>query len=74
MAGDYIAVEIGGNGDVIGLFKVWRIYTPYKEYAIITPREAYIQLIEREPTFPTTPGTPVSINRVYLAYVTKAPA
>jgi hypothetical protein len=74
VVGDYIAVEIGGNGDVIGLFKAWRTYTPDKEYAVISPEEAYQKLIENESMFPVSKDVQVSINRVYPGYATRTPS
>ena len=39
-----IDVEVGGGGDVISVYKVWREYVPYKEFSIITPEEAFEKL------------------------------
>lgn len=74
VAGDYIKVSIGGNGDVIGLFKVWRTYTPDKEYAVISPEEAYQKLIQNGSVFPVSKEDQVSINRVYPGYATRTPS
>lgn len=74
VAGDRIVVSIGGNGDVIGLFKVWRTYSPDKEYAIISPEEAYQKLIEDSSKFPVSKDVPVSITRVYPGYATLTPS
>ncbi len=74
VAGDYIKVSIGGNGDVIGLFKVWRSYSPSKEYSISTPEEAYQKLIEDISIFPVSKGAQISINRIYTGYATRTPS
>jgi len=74
VAGDYIMVSIGGNGDVIGLFKVWRSYSPGKEYSIITPEEAYQKLIEDGSIFPVSKDAHISINRIYPGYATRTPS
>lgn len=66
--GSKLEVEIGGDGDVINLFKIWRECTPYKELSIITPNEAYEKL-KKKGVYTSIKGeTTANINKVYLAY------
>ena len=37
----HISVDIGADGEIVGLFTNWRNYTPYKEYPLINPENAY---------------------------------
>jgi hypothetical protein len=46
VVGDSIRVEVCGNGDIIELDKDWPPYAPYKEYSIISSREAYDHFLE----------------------------
>ena len=45
VVGDSIRVEVCGNGDIIDLDKDWPPYAPYREYSIISPEEAYENLL-----------------------------
>lgn len=42
--GSELTVEVGGGGDILNVYKLWRDYTPEKEIAIITPEEALNKL------------------------------
>ncbi len=43
-AGSKLDVEIGGYGDIISVYKVWRDYRPYKEFSIMTSEQALEKL------------------------------
>jgi len=38
--GNWMYVTIGGNGDILRIFKRWREAEPYKEFEILSPKEA----------------------------------
>lgn len=71
-AGSKLDVEVGGNGDIINVYKVWRDYRPYKEYPIITPEQALEKLKEIGIFTGIKSVDKVVINKVYLAYYTKS--
>ncbi len=70
-AGSKLDVEIGGNGDVINVYKVWRNYRPYKEYSIITPEQA-LEKLKEIGVFTGIKSVDKVINRIYLGYYTKS--
>jgi hypothetical protein len=74
VAGTQLAVEIGGNGDIIRYFANWRHYTPYKEFPIKSSEAAFDELKKNGIASGVENGETVSITRVYLAYATKAAA
>jgi hypothetical protein len=43
-----IRVDVCGNGDVIDLAKKWPLYEPYKEYPIISSKEAYEHFLQTD--------------------------
>jgi hypothetical protein len=73
--GTQMYVGIGGNGDVIEYYANWRNYTPLKEYPLISPEEAFIQLKKQgvQISISDLPKQ-VLIENVYLAYDTSAAA
>ncbi|AEA47773.1 hypothetical protein [Archaeoglobus veneficus] len=71
-AGSKLDVEVGGNGDVINVYKVWRNYRPYKEYSIITPEQALEKLKEIGIFTGIKSVDKAVINKVYLGYYTKS--
>ncbi|MCK9278603.1 MAG: hypothetical protein M0P22_10995 [Methanoculleus sp.] len=42
--GNWMYVTIGGDGDILRVFKRWRDAEPYKEFAILSPEEAIEEL------------------------------
>lgn len=44
VVGSELTVEVGGGGDILNVYKLWRDYTSEKEIAIITPEEALNEL------------------------------
>lgn len=44
VVGSKLTVEIGGGGDILNVYKLWRDYTPEKEIAVITPQDAFEEL------------------------------
>ncbi|HJH27718.1 MAG TPA: hypothetical protein C5S37_13375 [Methanophagales archaeon] len=71
-AGSKIDVEVGGGGDVISVYKVWREYVPYKEFSIITPDEAFEKLKKVGIFTGIKDVETASIDKVYLGYYTKS--
>jgi len=71
-AGSKIDVEVGGGGDVISVYKVWREYVPYKEFSIITPEEAFEKLKKVGIFTGIKDVETASIDKVYLGYYTKS--
>jgi len=71
-AGSKIDVEVGGGGDVISMYKVWREYMPYKEFSIITPDEAFEKLKEVGIFTGIKDVETASIDMVYLGYYAKS--
>ncbi len=70
-AGSKLDVEMGGNGDVINIFKVWRDYRPYKEYSLITPEQA-LEKLKKVGVFTGIKSVDKAvINKIYLGYYTK---
>lgn len=74
VAGDRIVVSVGGNGDVIGLFKVWRTYSADKEYPVISPEEAYQKLLQNDSSLPLPKDAKVTITGIYPGYATLTPS
>ncbi|OPY39272.1 MAG: hypothetical protein A4E35_00041 [Methanoregula sp. PtaU1.Bin051] len=72
--GSGITVAIGGNGDIIEYSTIWREYTPVKGFPLKSPETAFAEL--KKVGVKTGIETPsrVTINNVYLAYASKAPA
>lgn len=70
-AGSKIHVEVGGGGEVIRVYKVWREYVPYKKFSIITPDEAFEKL-KKVGIFGIKDVETASIDKVYLGYYTKS--
>lgn len=68
--GNKLKVFIGEEGEVVGLFKVWRDYEPYKYVKIKTPEQAYNDLVAGNDTMYNVRagGDKVVIKEVYLAY------
>ncbi len=71
-AGSKLDVEVGGNGDVINLYKVWRNYRPYRVYSIITPEQALKKLKKTGIFTGIKSVDKATINKVYLGYYTKS--
>ena len=69
-----VSVTLGGNGDIIEYSADWRNYTPYKEYPIKSPETAFGELKKKGMKTGIEKPGPVSIDSVYLAYTSKAPA
>jgi hypothetical protein len=44
VVGSKLTVEIGGGGDILNVYRLWRDYAPEKEVAIVTPEEALEEL------------------------------
>ena len=44
VVGSKLTAEIGGGGDILNVYKLWRDYAPEKEIAVITPQEAFEEL------------------------------
>lgn len=42
--GSELTVEVGGGGDILNVYKLWRDYAPEEECSIITPEEALEEL------------------------------
>lgn len=69
-----VSVTLGGNGDIIGYSSDWRTYTPDKEYPIKSPETAFAELKKNGIKTSLKKPSQVTINNVYLAYASKAPA
>ncbi|MDD1690632.1 MAG: hypothetical protein LUQ66_08235 [Methanoregula sp.] len=71
--GSRFSVDIGANGDIIGLNTNWRNYVPYKKYPLKSPEQAYDEF---KKTALHTHGEPdsVSVNRITLVYYTQPAA
>lgn len=65
-AGSKLKAYVGNNGDVVGVYKCWREYEPYKQFTIITPSQALERL--REKGIHRVTGEEVKVRGVYLAY------
>ncbi|MGE4375102.1 MAG: hypothetical protein AB7D01_05275 [Methanoculleus sp.] len=44
VVGSKLTVEVGGGGDILNVYKLWRDYVPQEEIPIITPEEALEEL------------------------------
>jgi hypothetical protein len=44
VAGSKLTVEVGGGGDILNVYKLWRDYVPQEEVPIIKPQEALEEL------------------------------
>jgi hypothetical protein len=62
-----LAVSIAGR-DVVGVYKCWADYVPYKEFPTITPSEALERLKERGTIGWLTPVKKLEVRGVYLGY------
>ncbi len=70
-AGSKLDVEIGGKGDVICFYKVWRTVRPYKKCPIITPEQALEKLKEVGIFTGIKDVGRAEICKVYLGYYAK---
>lgn len=66
-AGSKLKAYIGNNGDVVGVYKCWREYAPYKQFTILTPSQALERLREKGIHRVITVEE-VKVKEVYLAY------
>jgi hypothetical protein len=68
--GNKLKVFIGEGGEVVGLFKVWRDFEPYKNVKVKTPEQAYKDLVAGNDTMYNmrVGGDKVVIKEIYLAY------
>ncbi len=71
--GSRIAVQVGGYGDVVQLFLVWREYEPYREYPIITSEEAFEAFKRENLNICMRNVSTATINKMYLAYYSEVP-
>ncbi|MCK9277602.1 MAG: hypothetical protein M0P22_05900 [Methanoculleus sp.] len=69
VVGSKLTVEIGGDGDILSVYKLWRDYAPEKEVAITTPKEALDEL----KTAGVATGLSADITGIKLGYY-EAPA
>jgi len=69
-----VSVTLGGNGDIIGYSSDWRMYTPNNEYPIKSSETAFAELKKNGIKTGIENPSQVTINNVYLAYASKAPA
>jgi hypothetical protein len=73
--GTQLMLAIGGRGDPIEFFTNWRNYEPYKELPVKTPDLAFEELKTKGIAVGVMDKPDqVSINKMYLAYHTKAGA
>jgi hypothetical protein len=70
--GSKLTVEIGGGGDILNVYKLWRDYAPEKEITIVTPQEAFEEL-KAAGMAADTEGQTVVITGIELGYY-EAPA
>lgn len=58
VAGSELTVDVGGGGDVIGVYKLWRDCVEEREVAVITPEEAFEEVkalgVPNDPMIPQT--------------------
>ncbi len=73
--GTQLMLAIGARGEPIDFFTNWRNYEPYQEFPVKTPDLAFEELKTKGVAVGVMdkPDT-VSINKIYLAYHTKAGA
>ena len=68
-AGSKLKAYIGDNGDAVGVYKCWREYEPYEQFAILTSAQALERLKEKGiHGVRTITGEKVTVKEVYLAY------
>ncbi|MDD3621302.1 MAG: hypothetical protein PHQ81_02725 [Methanofollis sp.] len=66
--GSELMVEIGGGGDILNVYKLWRDYTPGEECSIITP-EAALEEMKSVGIFADTKSRQtVEITEIELGY------
>lgn len=71
--GNWMYVTIGGEGDVLRVFKRWREAEPYKEFSILSPEEALGEL--KQTGVVTTVSSPKKavVDEVKLCYYASPP-
>lgn len=69
VVGSKLTVEVGGGGDILNVYKLWRDYVPQEEIPIITPEEA----LEELKVAGVAEGLSVDITGIELGYY-EAPA
>ncbi|MFA5332057.1 MAG: hypothetical protein WC342_06730 [Methanoregula sp.] len=68
-AGSKLSVEVGGGGDVLQMYKLWRNYSPDEKMLIITPTQAFDEFKAQGISGISANGsTTVKITKMYLAY------
>jgi len=68
-AGSKLKVHIGDNGNVVGFYKCWREYEPFKPAVILTPSQA-LKILEERCGVHVTLTERVTLKEMYLAYYT----
>lgn len=64
-----LKVHIGDNGDVVGFYKYWREYEPFKLAVILSPSQA-LKILEERSGVHVTLTERVTVKEMYLAYYT----
>ncbi len=72
VVGSKLTVEVGGGGDILNVYKLWRDYAPEKEIVTITPQEAFEEL-KAAGVAVGAEGQTVDITGIELGYY-EAPA
>ena len=71
--GSRFSVDVGADGDIIGLNTNWRNYAPYKKFPLKTPEQAYKEFKQTHLHAHEEPDS-VSVDRITLVYYTQPAA
>ncbi|WP_265581180.1 hypothetical protein [Methanofollis aquaemaris] len=78
VAGSELTVDVGGGGDVIGVYKLWRDCVEEREVEVITPEEAFEEVkalgVPNDPMKPQTAEITEIDLGYYEAQAMEAPA
>jgi len=70
--GTQYEIEVAAHGDIIRYFANWKNYQPIGEYPVKSPKTAFQELQQKGINVGSNKPDTISINKVYLAYYTKA--
>ncbi|KAF5056051.1 hypothetical protein DSECCO2_371390 [anaerobic digester metagenome] len=71
--GNWMYVTIGGDGDVLRIFKRWRDAEPYKEFPILSPEEALEELKQTGVVTAVSSPKKATVTEIKIGYYASPP-
>jgi len=73
VSGSGISVTVGGNGDILKVIRRWRETEPYREFTILSPKEAIEALKQTGIVTAVSEPTRATIDKMKLCYYASPP-